>query len=222
MTLQDLLDEARARTNDVAAPYFCSDARFTNFANEAQREACRRARLIVDSTTASVCQIAITSNNAIYPLDPSVLFVRRATVDGQSRPLVRVHHRDLDARGTEWMTETGDIDAWVVGLDSRKLRLYRVPTANGVLRLTVQRLPLAKLVVPTDLPEVDERYHERLVDWMLYRYYSTNDAELRDDKAAQNALAAFEGEFGPPATAIEEAWAQEHYGFSEDGSVYGG
>lgn len=220
MTLQELIEEARERTNDRAAPYFCSDDRFTRFANEAEREACRRARLLVDSTSADVCQIDLAANVPTYPLDRRVLFVRRATIDGQSRPLVRIHHRELDARGTEWMTETGDIDGWVVGLDTRMLRLYRVPTASGVARLTVQRLPLELMSANDDEPEIEERLHTRLIDWMLYRYYSTNDAELRDDKAAAAALADFESEFGPPATAIEEAWAQEHYGFSDDGNVY--
>jgi hypothetical protein len=146
--------------------------------------------------------------------------VRRATIDGQSRPLVRIHVRDLDPRGTEWMSETGDVDGWVVGLDTQALRLYRVPTVNGTLRLTVQRLPLADMAADDDEPEIDERYHERLVEWMVYRYFMTPDEEMRDPSAAQAAIQAFEAEFGPPQPAIEEAWAQEHYGFAEDGNVY--
>lgn len=220
MTLQDILAEVRERVNDIGAPYLCSDDRFTRFLNEAQREACRRGRLLVDSTTTAICQINLVANQSVYPLDKRVLFVRRATIDGQSRPLVRVHHRDLDPRGTEWMTETGDIDAWVVGLDTNALRLYRMPTATGVLRLTVQRLPLVDITASGDEPEIPQRQHEKLIDWMEYRFYSTKDSELRDDSLAAAALANFEREFGPSITAIEEQWAQEHYGFDEDGNIY--
>lgn len=222
MKLGDLITDARERVSDESAPYFCSDARFTRFANQAQREACRRARLLVDSTTDAVCKITLVPGTAVYALDPRVLFIRRAIIDGQSQQLVRIHHRDLDAAGSEWMTEQGDIDGWVVGLDTGKLRLYRIPRAAGVARLTVQRLPLTDMTdVAAHSPEIDSRYHEALVSWMVYRFYATNDAETKDDAQAAVALGEFEREFGPAMPAIEEAWAQEHYGFQDDGNVYG-
>lgn len=220
MQLSDLIAEARERTRDINAPYSCSDERFTRFANEAQREACRRARLLVDSSSADVCVISLQANTSVYALDRRILFVRRATIDGQSRPLVRIHVSDLDSRGSEWQTETGDVDGWVVGMDTQALRLFRVPTVDGTARLTVQRLPLDDMSADTDVPEISERYHEKLVEWMVYRYFMTPDEEMRDPTAAQAAITAFESEFGPAQPAIEEAWAQEHYGFDNDGNVY--
>lgn len=221
MNLGELIEDARERVGDEGTPPFCSDARFTRFANQAQREACRRARLLVDSTTTALCDVTVESGTAVYALDPRVLFVRRAIIVGQTRPLARIHHRDLDQLGTEWMDEEGDIDGFVIGLDTGKLRLYRKPTADGTARLTVVRLPLEDLADEGDTPEIDERYHEALVEWMVYRYYSTNDSEVRDDAKAALALAAFEREFGPPMSAVEEQWAQEHYSFDgDDGNVY--
>lgn len=220
MTLEEMIADARERTGDLTVPYFCSDASFTRYANQGEREACRRARLLVDSTTEAICKVTIASGTAVYALDRRVLFVRRATIDGQSRPLQRVHHRDLDRSGTEWMSEPGEVVAWVVGLDTFKLRLYRMPEDDAVARLTVQRLPLEDLAANDDEPEIDDRYHEALVSWMCHRFYSTNDSETRDEAKAAQALEEFEREFGPPQPAIEEAWAQEHYGFQEDGNVY--
>jgi hypothetical protein len=223
MKLKELIEEARERTGDLTEDYKCSDVRFTRFANQAQREACRRSRLLVDSTTESICEIELAANTGVYDLDSRVLFVRRAIVAGQTRPLARMHHKDMDARGTEWMTETGaEVLAWVVGLDTRKLRLYPIPTAAAVVTLTVCRLPLDDLEAKDDEPEIEERLHDSLVDWMVYRYYDTADTEMRNPGKAAEALAAFEREFGPPATAIEEQWAAEHYGFQpDDGNVYG-
>lgn len=225
MKLEELIEEARERVGDLAAPQKFSDTRWTRFANEAEREACRRARLLVDSTTEACCKVTLAAGTATYNLSSKVLFVRRATITGQSLPLCRLHHKDLDKAGTEWMTEQGEVVGWVVGLDKHStLRLYRVPEAIGTAWLTVQRLPLADMVTPADdSPEVDERYHLSLVDWMAYRFFSTPDPDVRDDKKAGEALAQFEREFGPAMPAIEEAWAQEHYGLQEDdGNVYGG
>lgn len=221
MTLEELIAEARERVGDVSEPYLCSNTRFAMFANDAQKEACRRARLLVDSTTEAVCQVTVTAGTAVYALDPRVLFVRRATLDGQSRPLVRIPVDDLDRIGTEWLDEEGDVDGWVIGMDVGKLRLFRKPTADGMVRLTVVRLPLADMTLePVTSPEIDSRLHLSLVDWMEYRYYSTRDSEMKNEAAAAAAAAAFTQEFGPPATAIEEAWAREHYGIEQDGNVY--
>lgn len=223
MQLSDLIAEARERTRDLSTPPSCSDARFTRFANEAEREACRRGRLLVDSTSTDICQIDITTGEASYPLDRRVLFVRKASVDSNPLFLKRISRKELDRLGSAWLSETGEVMAFVPDMDTQALRLYRVPEANDTMRLTVVRLPLDDMIADSDEPEIHERYHEKLVEWMVYRYFLTPDEEMRDPAAAQAALAAFEAEFGPPQSAVEEAWAQEHYALQDDdGNVYGG
>jgi len=222
MKLRELIEEARELTGDTTAPPLCSDARFIRLANQAEREACRRARLLVDSTTEDACQITLVPDTASYALHRSVIFVRRASLDGQDRFLSRISRKDLDALGTSWLTEKGEVMGFVPDLDTSKLRLYRIPEEAGTVRMTVVRLPLADMARMTDSPEIHDRYHLSLVHWMVAGYFATPDAEMRDAKKQADAMAAFEREFGPPATAIEEQWAIEHYAQTEDdGNVYG-
>ena len=224
MTLQELIEELRERVGDETIPPLVSDARLVKYANEAEREACRRGNLLVDSTTAECCQIALVAGTASYALHSKVIFVRKARLATAGRFLSRAHRKDMDRLGAEWLSESGEVEAFVTGMDTGRLRLYRTPSAVDTVHLTVVRLPLADMEdAEADSPEIHERWHMGLVDWMEFRYYSTRDEQIKDDKLAAEALARFERQFGPAPSAAEEAWALEQQGYLEDdGNVYGG
>ena len=215
MTLAELISAARADVDDTAAPYLCSDVRFTEFANEAQEQAARRGRLLLDSSTTAICQIAVTAGDDFVDLDSRVLFVRRIRVVGQSRPLQKFALADMDQQGTEWEDETGEVMGWIPDMETGKMRLYRKPEEDIALRLTVVRLPLVAMSANSDSPEIKPQYHRALIHWMRYRYYSLQDAEIRDEKKAREALAEFEAQFGPASNALDEAWIHEKHGFDE-------
>ena len=80
MTLAELIASARADVDDAAATYLCSDTRFKEFANEAEEQAARRGRLLLDSSTAAICQLAVTANTEFVDLDERIIFVRRIRV----------------------------------------------------------------------------------------------------------------------------------------------
>lgn len=215
MNLQAMRASMRVQVDDAVAPYHTADPTLTEFANEAQEEACRRARLLTDSSTAQICTVNVTAGTAIFTLDPRVLFVRRIRIVGQSRPLQKTPMADLDQLGTEWQDETGEVMGWVPDYESRKVRLFRIPTEDIVLQLTVVRMPLAEMAAPTDSPEIPLQMHRQLVHWMRYRFYLQPDADMNDPKKAADALAAFEQQFGGPSTALDEQWIHEKHGFDE-------
>ncbi len=215
MTLAELIASARADVDDAGATYLCSDTRFKEFANEAEEQAARRGRLLLDSSTAAICQLAVTANTEFVDLDKRILFVRRIRVVGQSRPLQKLPLADMDQQGTEWQDETGEVMGWVPDMETGKIRLYRKPDAAIALRLTVVRLPLVAMAADADTPEIKPQYHRALIHWMRYRFYSLQDAETRDEKKAREALAEFEAQFGPASNALDEAWIHEKHGFDE-------
>jgi hypothetical protein len=212
MKLGQLEAVFRSEADDATEEYLWTPEEVYEFANDAQREACRRARLLRDSSTTAICQIAVTSSNALYTLDPRVLFVRRAKLASRSRPLVPHFLADMDSDSPGWDTLTGIVDSFLPDYETGKLRLFRIPTANDTLNLTVIRLPLADMADPeADSPEISPAYHRSLVYWMLYRAYSKHDSETRNDKAAMENLAMFEQEFGKRSPAFDEQWIREQY-----------
>ncbi len=219
MTLGDLSTAFRARAFDTKAPYLWSDDEVAEFAEDAENEAAERARLIRDSMTPAICQVAVVAGAASYMLDARILSVDRAKLDSQSVPLTLSSTTAMDlgqgARPRDWRASNSN---WVGGigggwegrqgtptiavLDAEgagwKLTLSPTPTQADTLRLQVFRLPLEPLSSDTDnVPEIPARLHIRLVDWMMFRAYSKQDAEAADAATAAKHEAAFTAAFGP-------------------------
>ena len=99
MTLEELICACRTdRLDDTVETYHWSKAELTRFLNDAQDEACRRARLLTDSSTPEICRIAVIAGTALYTLDPRIIFVRRAKLALRSKPLGFASYLDLDER----------------------------------------------------------------------------------------------------------------------------
>jgi hypothetical protein len=222
MKLQELISLTRAAADDVAVPYLCSDDELKEFANDAENEACRRARLVTDATTPSICEIAVTSGTSTYALDKRVIFVRRAKLNSQHQALRSVDYRDLDEQDPSWESaQNAKPRAWVRNWESQRIRLWPTPNANDTLRLRVVRSPLAPMVsLSADNPEIPERFHRGLVNWMLFRFFSKKDTQTQDDKRAAEYLALFEQEFGAKSSAIDETWINENHGHDSYEGLY--
>jgi hypothetical protein len=210
MTFKDLLKAARLALRDtvglVDSDFSLTQEEALLYFNEAEQEACRRARLLTDSSTTAICSIAVTAGNALYSLDSRVLKVRRVKWSDADKPLSRISWKDLDANLAGWESHAGSVSGYITDFQKRKLRLYRTPEVNGTLALTVTRLPLADMAGLNDEPEIDLHLHIKLVPWVVYRKRSVEDTEMYDPRKAAAALADFEREFGPATTALQESF----------------
>ena len=219
MTLTDLILSVRGRVDDVATPPLCSDALFTLYANDAENEACRRARLLLDSSTAQVCHLVIVATTISYLLEPCVIFIRRAkwtAADGSTTILRPVSSRDLDKMDSNWDTQTGPPRAFVIDTTVGTFRPWPTPDTAGTVDLTVVRTPIVPMQDGGDEPEIPPRFHAGLEHWMRKRYYDMQDAEIKDPKKSVEAEADFEREFGKKSSAIDETWLQRESGLFED------
>ena len=220
MNLGQLISTARSRTSDTQPDYLWSNDEWVEYANEAEQQACRRARLILDSTTTEIVNLSMGSGDVTVDLDERVLFIKRAKVVGFSTPLGRASFKDMDMQAPGWEDETGTPQAYIPDMDTNKFRPYPSPDADVEVKLTVVRLPLNDMANDTDEPEINKRYHINLVDWMLHRAYSRHDSETEDKDRAMKYLAAFEAQFGKESTANEENWISREHGYTQDEGVY--
>lgn len=220
MELKELVSGCREDLDDVAPPHLFSKPRLVRYANEAESEACRRARLITDSSTAEICTAAVAIDRNLITLDPRVIFVRAAKLASKTVSLDKIRRDEMDECNPGWLTRTGDVVGWIPDFQSGKLRLYRTPIAADSLELTVVRTPLAAMLDDKDTPEIAPRFHEKLIHWMLYRCYLKHDVETFDEKAAARHLAFFEAEFGKASSAIDETFIHERHGYQENEGLY--
>lgn len=204
MKLKDLIALYRAQSCDNADPPLCSPELLTLYANEAQAEACRRSHLLLDSE-GSMCRLQVTAGQRSVPLAPGVLMIRRAFLGQQPLESTSADWMDGTFPGWQAQVRVGTPLYLVSGLDSAKLHLYPLPQQDGTIALTVSRLP-ALLEAEDSVPEIREELHPALVDWMLYRVYSSQDTDLYNDAKAAIGLRRFEAEFGRKTSGRNEQW----------------
>lgn len=186
----------RNRAGDAdRAPPLWLDEEIIGYLNEAQNEACERASLILDISTAAVCQIAVVAGTATYNVDPRVLEIKRAKLDSATRPLVETSIEQLDEEMPGWETKTGTPTHFFQTSDT-SLTLVPTPIANDTLRQRVIRLPLQPMTGPEDEPEIAERHHYRMLDWAHRCGYLKEDAETINKARASEHEAAFTANFG--------------------------
>ncbi len=207
MNLNELIISGQNQADEVLdkPDLLWSLAEWTEYANDAENEACIRANLILDQIGA-LSVINIISGTATYSIDEKILLIKRAKLLSGAEPLVKTSRRVLDASYPNWETDTGTVRSWLPD-GTNKITLYKSPTANDTLNLMISRLPSAAMLLVDKLtvsPEIDVQYHLGLVDYMLHRAYSKQDAETLDKGKAKEHLARFTKRFGerPPASTL--------------------
>jgi hypothetical protein len=200
MKVADFITEFRDTVSDNVEPYFWSSENIVRYLNEAVQEACERAKLIEDRATSVVCSINLRAGESTYALHSSVFEIKRLTFRG--RPLDESSVEELDSDSPGWEVRSGTPRVFIFeqgsGAQPPRVRLVPTPTAADAVALTVYRGALKPLSADLDQvkPEIHERFHERLMDWMLHRAYLKQDADTFDPNKAAVSLGLFVQAFG--------------------------
>ena len=194
MTLEDMIAACRNQTGDTVQPYLWSDLEWALFLNQAENEAVERAQLLLDASTAEVCQIAVVAGTATYPLHSSIIKIQRAKLALGRAPLAETSIEALDEEG-DWEAQTGTPGCFFQTSDST-ITLVPIPAVSDTLRLRVYRLPLEPMVVDADTPEIAAKHHYRMLDWALRCAYLKQDAETLDKAKAAEHEGIFTAAFG--------------------------
>lgn len=208
MNLEEIIRLFREESVDKERPYFWSDDLLKIFASEAQREACRRSNLLIDSTSA-FCSVPVAPNDPLVKLDPSIVNVMRAKLSISTYALSPVRAEEMDRVNPGWETHIGTPTTYVTNYQTDHIRLYPNSQVGADLNLTVSRLPVSDMTAMEDEPEIRVEYHQGLIQWMLHRAYSRHDADTFDPEKAAKAIAAFEQEFGKRTSARNEKWQRD-------------
>ena len=199
MTLEDLIATFRSDTDDLEPDYLSSDLAITAWLNEAEREACIRARLIHEVSNPAICSIAVVAPARVFQLHALITEVTRVafTPTGSSceQVLDIVDIVEMDRRASNWRTRT-ELPREVIITD-KQLRLGSIPSTDGTLAIEAYRLPLRNIEdSSTESPEIGAANHEQLLHWAEYRCYKRPDAEIHDPGRSDKALAEFTRIFG--------------------------
>lgn len=207
MEASQLLQRYRQDTDDTVGPsYRTDDATFFGYLTEAEDEACVRALLLRDDTSA-LTRVQLAAGSRRYKRDTRIIKVESAALRWPLSTSDRLCPLDV-----------GDIGDFVdngrssgarpraLYVDRDRFILDPIPNSPGVLQLVVYRRPMAAIEDGTDEPEIAPQHHLALLEWCKFRAFSTKDAEAEDPKRAEKAQMEFVRVFGPRPS----AWAQRH------------
>lgn len=197
MTLGELIAAYRTDADDTANPPFCGDAELTALFNEAEVEACIRARLIFDNSP-SRCRISLDAGVASYAVNEllhEISYAAATAADGTTYVLTASSRYEQDAQSPAWRTEADRPRAYIH--DDKTLTIAPLPDAAYTLNIEGYRLPTTPMASVADSPEIHAQHHRQLVHWVMYRAYSKPDGETLNKGKAADAEARFERYFGP-------------------------
>lgn len=208
--------------DDDVEPYRWGTDKLLRWADAAQKEACRRQRLLVDETTLAVCQVTTAALTPSYDLDPRVHYVehmRRPT----GEPVEKTTQARLDAVMPYWRNLDPDYPTHYLQ-DGLRITLVPTPAIEEALTLRVWRLPLASLEDVAVELEIDPAYHEDLAHYVAARALRMPDEDLRDLNLAKWHEDEFDKVFGPPMRADVIAHKRREGGVSyvQPGHIYHG
>jgi len=182
MTFAEIEASARLTLDDNSSDdQLWSQSEILEYAQDAENEACERAGLIIDSTSA-LTDIAVTSTTGTYGIASTIITIDSIKMSLGTAPLIETTERVLDLTALNWRSDTGTPRSYVK-TPTNNIVIYPMPTVADTANMTVTRFPITPMTL-LGSPEIDDRYHAGLLFWILHRCYMKNDSEtLNVDKA---------------------------------------
>lgn len=201
MVVSELISAFRRDAGDAVKPYFFTDKDVIAWLNEAEDEACERARLIFDGTNQAICKLPFNAGARFARLHPSILEVVDAkwvTADTGTTQALRLTSRMHEETSGAFGRSSSDTGLPVLAShDEGMLTLWPIPNVAGHVWLQCYRRPVSQMDQPCDSPEIQEQHHKYLIQYALHRAFEVPDAETFDSTRSEKALKVFERRFGP-------------------------
>ena len=220
MTGQELVNYLRENViGDVAIPFLWPDTELLRYLNYGEVQACRRASLIIDSSTSNdsgtaasastmgqkpLCSFTTVANQATYNLSPKILQIKRCQLKSMTYPLIGpITYAEVDdfisgwwgTAGTVATAGSGGVPYYFLNEPGNTVTFIPAPSEAVTIYLVVSRIPLISFTLSTS-PEIDEKYHVGLCDWAAHLAYLKRDPETLDLNMAKVYEDKFVSQFG--------------------------
>lgn len=216
MNLREIINEFRRVADDLEAQQQrWGDDFLVASANRAEAEACKSALLLLDTSTAAICQYALTVSTVLVSLDTRVVRVKRARLSSETCPLIPMTVGDMDSVFPGWESAARSLPLYLItDIETGKVQPYPSPDGNYTLKIHAYRTPLNEMTSMTNSPEIKDRGdHRKLVNWMMYEAYMDHDSDRYDPVKSAQYRDMFDRDFGI-STPQGAEWRHRHMGHS--------
>lgn len=204
-TTLELIAWLREQLDDEVNPYLWTNSYLLRGLNEAEVQACRRAYLIIDKDTASVCALTLSASTATFAIHSKILQVRRLTIGSSDVPLTQTTRQELDEEIPAWWSVYGLPVKYVLDTVDNTVTFYPFPQSATTASMIVARLPLKSLTLAgSSIPEINPLYHHDLLIWGRREAYLKHDSDTYNPELAKVFEDEFTAKFGPLPSARDE------------------
>lgn len=256
----------RSDQTDGPSDLLWTDTTLVRYIDEAQRRFARRAFVIRDGTVATldptsvtpginhtfvdvagsktpVTQVPLVLGQNIYPLDPCVIAVLSAQVQGDNADLARAGHSSFQ---TYHMPDTyffdpgqlstmnpgkplaystdefvnADPDGSLTQVNLRIFPVVSVDYVGAVVNLRIIRMPINRLTLANmeQALEVPEQHHMDLLEWAAYLALRIVDVDAGMPERAQEFKNSFEEHVKEARNAmLRKMFVPQEWGFGRNG-----
>jgi len=190
--------------DDNVEPYMWSDEILAYYLNNAEKEACRRSNVLIDSVTPTICNISILANTSTYAVSPLILFFLSGSNITDGYPMYQISKVSLDSYNTAWRADKADRPSYFFMDSLGWITIYPTPTKAFTMNVTVSRLPIIENKSGMDNFEIPIYYHHDLLYWAAYMALSLQDVNTNKRVEAEKFLVMFEQKFGKRKSAQTE------------------
>lgn len=189
MNAEQLYDFFRSDVVDIEEPYLWSEDEVYAYMDDAYKMFVRLTGGVGD-VSSSITRIPVVAGEQYAALDHRILKHRSARLASSNRPVKIINLQDtpvervddygfLSLIGVD--NKQGPVRYMVIGEEDDTARWVQIPTENDEVRLSVYRLPLNDIKLPSDeFTDVRPQHHLHLVKWMKHLAYGKQDAETFD------------------------------------------
>lgn len=223
----ELYELFRSDVVDEVAPFLWTDTEVFRYMNDAYRQFVRLTGGVADATS-DLTQVSVVSGEAFADVSPLILRFRQAYMIGTGNEIEVVNQEDAHRfRRADYSASRivindmtpGPVRYMVVGQERNKVRWVQLPMADGVVQLSVYRLPLDTIVegnMSFAFPDIGDEHIEFLLLWMKARAYGKQDAETFNTGKRDE----YKAEFEQYCLAAKAEW--ERYKHKARAVTYGG
>lgn len=241
--LHDRSDQINGTTDQL-----WSDTTLIRYIDQAQNQFVRRTGYVRDGNTEAVTQVTLLTGQTIYKLNPTVIGILSARLEGATTDLARTGHNSLDTY-TKPDTYFFDVNALAQMPPGKPLayttdeyldndthgsigvmvfRIYPEPSSEynfqiinlRVLRKVLQSLTLREL---TAIPEIPEEYHFDLLDYAAYLALRIVDHDAGDKVRAAEFLTTWNEKIEKAKIQLRrKLFAPMVWGFGRNGYTWEG
>lgn len=184
MTQAEILAVFRADTGDKQLPYQADDSKVLLWLSEAEREGAERGLYL---RTDMLDDIFLIAEQATYEISSDIFQLDSLMLDSSTLSLKKTSREIAYKCGySSFPCSALSLHYFI---ENESLTLVPAPKSEGILHVFGRRYPRETLETPVHL-------HEKLIFWLLHRFYSMRDSDIYAPELAASNLQLFEAAFG--------------------------